>query len=112
MYRLQSNKVQKMVNIRPISKELALKAEKELFEKPERIQEDVDALRTWIAKTPHLKARTDDQTLVNILRGCKYSLEKAKVKIDTFYTVRSAFTEAFSDRYPITERMLEIMRLG
>lgn len=101
-----------MVNIRPISKELALKAEKELFEKPERIQADVDALRAWIEKTPYLKARTDDQTLVNVLRACKYSLERAKVKIDTYYTVRSAFTEVFGNRYPITDRMIEIMRLG
>lgn len=101
-----------MVNIRPISKELALKAEKELFEKPERIQEDVDALRAWIEKTPYLKARTDDQTLVNTLRACKYSLEKAKAKIDAYYTIRTAFNEAFANRYPITERMIEIMRLG
>lgn len=101
-----------MVNIRPISKELALKAEKELFEKPERIQEDVDALRAWIEKTLYLKARTDDQTLVNTLRACKYSLEKAKAKIDTYYTIRTAFNEAFANRYPITERMIEIMRLG
>lgn len=102
----------KMVNIRPISKELALKAEKELGEKPERIEEDVQALRTWIEKTPYLKARTDDQTLVNILRGCKYSLERAKTKIDTYYTVRSAFSEVFGNRYPITDRMIQIMKLG
>lgn len=101
-----------MVNIRPISEELALKAEKELFEKPEKIQEDVDALRAWVEKTPYLKARTDDQTLVNILRACKYSLEKAKAKIDTYYTVRSAFSEVFNNRYPITERTIEILRLG
>ncbi|XP_063695617.1 alpha-tocopherol transfer protein-like [Culicoides brevitarsis] len=101
-----------MVNIRPISKELALKAEKELNEKPERIQEDIDALRAWIAKTPYLRARTDDQFLVNILRGCKYSLEKAKTKIDAYYTIRTAFSEVFSDRYPITDKMIEILRLG
>uniref|UniRef100_A0A336M9G9 CSON013966 protein n=1 Tax=Culicoides sonorensis TaxID=179676 RepID=A0A336M9G9_CULSO len=101
-----------MLNIRPISKELALKAEKQLNEKPERLQEDVAALRSWIEKTPYLKARTDDQTLVNILRACKFSLEKAKTKVDSYYTVRTAFSEVFTNRYPITDRMIEIMRLG
>jgi len=47
-----------MPDIRPISNELALKAKKELNEVPERIQEDLDVIRAWLAKQPHIKSRT------------------------------------------------------
>lgn len=52
-----------MANIRPLSVELSKKAQ--LNEVPERIPEDIAALKTWISKQAHLKARTDDQFLVN-----------------------------------------------
>lgn len=100
------------LNIRPISKELQAKAEKELFEDPARIEKDVEALRQWIQKSPHLKARCDDQNLVNFLRGCKFSLERAKEKLDMFYTVRGAFTEMYRGRYPFTPKTFEILKLG
>ncbi|XP_059622425.1 alpha-tocopherol transfer protein-like [Phlebotomus argentipes] len=101
-----------MPNIRPLSEPLAKKAEKELFEVPERIDEDVTALRTWIAKQPHLRSRTDDQFLVTFLRGCKYSLERAKAKIDLYYTVRTSMKEMLMDRDPLSERNMELIRMG
>uniref|UniRef100_A0A1B0CUX6 CRAL-TRIO domain-containing protein n=2 Tax=Lutzomyia longipalpis TaxID=7200 RepID=A0A1B0CUX6_LUTLO len=101
-----------MPNIRPLPEALAQKAAKELNEVPERIDEDLATLRTWIAKQPHLKARTDDQFLVAFLRGCKYSLERAKQKIDLFYSVRSNFKDIMSDRDPMSEKNLDIIRLG
>lgn len=100
-----------MPNIRPLNKELQAVAEAELFEKPERIQADIDALRTWLAKTPHLKTRTDDQFLVNFLRGCKYSLERTKEKIDAYYTIRGAIPEMFGNRQ-ITEKTIEYIKMG
>ncbi|GAB0090859.1 hypothetical protein DMENIID0001_056270 [Sergentomyia squamirostris] len=54
-----------MANIRPLSEHLALKAQTELNEVPEKIEEDLNVLKTWIGKQPHLRARTDDQFLVN-----------------------------------------------
>lgn len=101
-----------MPNIRPLPEPLALKAQKELNEVPERIDEDLAALRTWIAKQPHLKARTDDQFLVAFLRGCKYSIERAKEKIDLYYSVRTSFKEIMTDRDPMSEKNLELIRLG
>ncbi|XP_013105370.2 alpha-tocopherol transfer protein [Stomoxys calcitrans] len=38
----------------------------------------------------------DNQFLIAFLRGCKYSLEKAKKKLDGFYTMRSNFPDLFS----------------
>lgn len=57
-----------MNNIRPLPPALALKALAELNEFPERIESELSSLKEWISKTPHLKARTDDQFLMAFLR--------------------------------------------
>ncbi|XP_035899059.1 uncharacterized protein LOC118506264 [Anopheles stephensi] len=101
-----------MVNLRPISAALHEKAKRELNEKPDRIDEDLAALRQWLARTPHIRARIDDQFLVTFLRGCKYSLERAKEKIDMFYSVRTAIPELMRNRDPDKARTREIVRLG
>lgn len=44
-----------MAKIRPLSSGLAQKAKDELFEVESRIPEDIEALREWIKKQPHLK---------------------------------------------------------
>ncbi|KAI5641589.1 CRAL/TRIO domain-containing protein [Phthorimaea operculella] len=74
---------------------LAVKAREELNEEPLRLEEDLQHLKDWIAKQPHLRARTDDQWLVAFLRGCKFSLERVKQKLDLYYTVRTTAPEFF-----------------
>lgn len=101
-----------MLDIRPIAPELALIAKNECFENPDRMEEDVIALRTWIEKSPYLRCSLNDQGLVSLLRSCKYSLEKAKKKIDVGLTVRSLMPELFTKLYPITDDMKEILDLG
>ncbi|XP_037813914.1 alpha-tocopherol transfer protein-like [Lucilia sericata] len=71
-------------------------AETELAEVPHRIPEDLKALRTWIEQQPHLNARLEEQFLIQYLRGCKYSLEKAKTKLDLFFTLKSKFPDLFN----------------
>lgn len=101
-----------MASIRPVCAELAEKAQQELNEVPSRIPEDLQALRDWIAKQPHLRARTDDQFLITFLRGSKFSLERAKEKLDMFYTVRTAVTELFTDRDPTKSPVKEVIKCG
>ncbi|KAH8372418.1 hypothetical protein KR093_011409 [Drosophila rubida] len=83
-------------HIRPISEELQIKAKDYLNEVPERIEADLEALKTWIDQQPHLNPRTDDQFLIAFLRGCKYSLERTKAKLDRFYTLRTKYPELFN----------------
>jgi hypothetical protein len=104
--------VKKMLDIRQLSPELQKKAIDELNEDPSRIEKDVEAFRDWIKKSPHLKGRTDDQFLVTFLRGCKYSLEKAKQKYDFFFTLRSHLDEAYKNRDPMDKRNQEILNSG
>ena len=101
-----------MSSIRTLSPELQKAACEQLFEKPERIQEDLTALKTWIEQEPHLRARINDQLLLAFLRGCKYSLEKAKSKIDRFYTLRTKFPDVFGLKEADLEKLIEILRLG
>lgn len=101
-----------MLNIRPLSSELAIIAKNELNEVPERIPEDVKAIRTWLDTQPHLNPNLSDQFLVTFLRGCKYSLERTKEKIDTFFTIKNTMPEILADRDPTSPLLLELIRLG
>lgn len=102
----------KMINVRPLSPALAALAAKELNETPERLISDLRALREWIKQSPHLHVRTDDQFLVTFLRGCKFSMERAKQKFDLYHTVRSYMPEVMMNRDPLDERLQAIIRLG
>lgn len=100
------------LKIRPLTPALQEKAIKELNEVPERLPEDVAKLREWLAKQPHLRVQDDDQSLVNFLRGSKFSLERAKEKIDLYYTVRTAMPDMFKGRDPMAKVNLELIKMG
>lgn len=101
-----------MPEVRTLSIELAKLAADELNEDPAKIHSDIEGLRNWINQSPHLKSRTDDQFLVAFLRGCKYSLEKAKHKLDLFYTVRTHAPELIKNRDPMNDSVIGMIRLG
>ncbi|CRK86620.1 CLUMA_CG000457, isoform A [Clunio marinus] len=98
--------------LRPLSGQLQKVAREQLFEDPANIQENLNAFREWIKKSPHLKSRNDDQFLVSFLRGCKYSLERAKQKLDMYYTLRTHIPELFADRDPTSEKNQTVIKLG
>ena len=99
-------------NIRPLSASLAKLASEELNENPATIASDLQTLKDWIKQSPHLRGRIEDQFLLTFLRGCKYSLERAKQKYDMFYSVRAYIPEVMSDRDPTGVKMADIIRLG
>ncbi|KAL9922731.1 retinol-binding protein pinta-like isoform 1-T3 [Glossina fuscipes fuscipes] len=99
--------------IRPLSPALENVAIKELNENPARLAEDLLILRRWIWSQPHLKARTNDQFLLAFLRGSKFSLERAKQKIDRYYTLKAAIPEVFNEQRQSDDPLvLEIVRMG
>lgn len=98
--------------IRPLSTQLQAVAKEQLNEEPEKIQENLEMLREWIKKSTHLRSRTDDQFLVAFLRGCKFSLEKAKQKLDMYHTLRTHIPELMRDRDPLSEKSYAIIKLG
>lgn len=46
------------MSLRPLSIELAEKARSELNEDPSRMKDDLQHIKDWCAKQPHLRART------------------------------------------------------
>ncbi|XP_073846855.1 alpha-tocopherol transfer protein-like [Musca autumnalis] len=82
-----------MRNISILSEELQKIANEELGEVPTRIAEDLATLRLWLEHQPHIKYRDDDQFLLQFLRGSKYSMEKAKTKLDLYYSLKSRYPE-------------------
>lgn len=98
--------------IRPLNTSLQAVAREQLFEEPDRIQESLDTLKEWIRKSAHLQTRLDDQFLIAFLRGCKYSLEMTKKKLDMFYTLRTHIPEMMNNRDPLNEKVHQIIKLG
>lgn len=100
------------MEIRELSNELLEVAVRELHEVPGRLEKDVESIRNWMNQNPHLRLRSDTQFLVSFLRGCKFNLEKAKQKLELFYTVRQNSPEIMSKRDPNSESVVEMIRQG
>ncbi|CAH2066482.1 unnamed protein product, partial [Iphiclides podalirius] len=99
------------MSVRPLSVELAEKARLELNENPNRVKDDLQHMKDWLAKQPHLRARTEDQWLIAFLRGCKFSLERTKEKLDLYYSIRNTAPDYF--RINHTEPLFnEVLGLG
>jgi len=95
-----------------LSEELQKKAEEELGEVPSRRAQDIQAIRDWLKKQPHINCPTDDWTILRFLRGCKFSLERTKEKMDMFYTCKAACPEWYKNRDPRDPKMREILEMG
>lgn len=98
------------VKIREISPALEKLAKDELNEDPLQIPQMLEQFREWIKKSPHLRSRMDDQFLISFLRSSKYSLERAKHKLDMYYTIREHSPEFFKNRDPLEMNFKEISK--
>nr|XP_022911953.1 retinol-binding protein pinta-like [Onthophagus taurus] len=100
------------MSVRPLSRELQAKAIADLNEDPKRIDDDIQALREWLEKQPHLTPKMEKQFLLSFLRGCKFSLEKAKRKLENLYTMKTMLKELFAVRDPFSPEIQELLKLG
>jgi len=88
-------------------------AKKDLGEDPVRVAQDLEIIKTWIKKSPHLHSiKQDDEFLKMFLRGCKFSLEKTKEKLDFFFTVRSNLPTWFDNLDPRLPEIKNIIKAG
>nr|XP_045595426.1 alpha-tocopherol transfer protein-like isoform X8 [Procambarus clarkii] len=95
-----------------LSKELQQRAKEEINEDPARRAADIEHIRDWLKHQPHIRARTDDWTILRFLRGCKFSLQRTKEKLDMFYTCKSLCPEWYKNRDPQDKKMRAILELG
>lgn len=98
--------------IRSLPLELWQNASNDLHEDPKRRVLDVQAIREWLKKQPHIKANPDDQTIIAFLRGCKFSLERTKEKLDMHFTLKTALPEFFHGRDFENKALREILDMG
>jgi len=79
--------------------ELEKIGKEKLNEDPNRREADIRSIKDWMSKQPHLKdhGRKDDNFILMYLRGCKYSLEKTKQKLDMWHTVRTHCPDMFDN---------------
>lgn len=99
------------MNIRKLSPELAEKAQIDLGENSDRLENDINELRSWLEKQTHLVSRTDDQFLVTFLRRCNFDLEESKKRIEVFLTCKSSYPELFKNR-EVDTKALEVLKSG
>jgi len=89
-----------MTSIKLISFDEELKKNSELKES------DIQILREWCEKQPHLP-KISNSELALFLHSNYYRLEPTKTTIDTFFTVRTHVPEFFSNRDPINNKELK-----
>ncbi|XP_065337538.1 retinol-binding protein pinta-like [Cloeon dipterum] len=101
------------LKIRPLTPELLDHAMRKLNEDPKRREADVQAIRDWLKKQAHIVGQPDDQMIITFLRGCKFSLERTKEKLDMYYTIKTMVPELFKNRNLKNNEVLqEILKLG
>ncbi|XP_065226985.1 alpha-tocopherol transfer protein-like [Planococcus citri] len=76
----------------------------------ESVKNDVQYLKEWIRKEAHLPNVEDDEWLTNFLLRCKNSLEKAKTRIDEYYSVRTVMPEFFQGRDQCFDKMEHLLQ--
>ncbi|XP_076289828.1 uncharacterized protein LOC143213657 [Lasioglossum baleicum] len=74
--------------------------EEELKRNPELKEEEIQVLREWLKKQPHLP-KVSDAELALFYHSNYYRMEPTKATIDTYYTVRSHVPEFFSNMDPL-----------
>ncbi|GLV36821.1 uncharacterized protein CBL_02344 [Carabus blaptoides fortunei] len=94
-----------MALIQP-SGEMLKKIQQELNENIATRDSDLETIKEWLRKQPHLPDAWDDARIMTYLRGCKFSLEKTKRKLDMYFTMKTAVPEFFADR-DITKKNLQ-----
>lgn len=82
-----------------------VKFEDLLKENPELKEEDVQMLRDWYKKQPHLPPITDTELAI-FLHSNYYRMEPTKATIDAYFTVRTHVPEFFSNRDPLGNKDL------
>ncbi|XP_018395804.1 PREDICTED: alpha-tocopherol transfer protein-like [Cyphomyrmex costatus] len=77
--------------------------EEELKKNSELKESDVQMLREWCEKQPHLP-KISDSEIALFLHSNYYRLEPTKTTIDTYFTVRTHVPEFFCNRDPINNK--------
>lgn len=79
--------------------------EEEKRKNPELKDSDIQILKDWCSKQPHLPKILDSEYAL-FLHSNYYRIEPTKNTIEEYYTVRTHLPEFFSDRDPLGTKNL------
>ncbi|KAG5307732.1 TTPAL protein, partial [Pseudoatta argentina] len=79
--------------------------EEEMKKNPQLKLSDIQSLREWCKKQPHLP-KIEDNFLVLFLHSNYYQMEPTKNTIENYYTTRTHLPEIFCNRDPFEEKSL------
>ncbi|CAH0595194.1 unnamed protein product [Chrysodeixis includens] len=94
--------------VQPVG-EMWQKIREELNENVNTRDQDLAAIKDWLKKQPHLPDEWEDRCLLTFLRGCNFSLEKCKRKLDMYFTMRAACPEFFTNRDITRPELMDLM---
>ncbi|XP_018019245.1 retinol-binding protein pinta [Hyalella azteca] len=87
-------------------------ARRELGEDARTREEALAQFRDWLKTKPHIVARTDHQTLLRYLRGCKFNVDKAQMKLEMYYACKTVMPKLLINRNPFLPEIQAVLRLG
>lgn len=94
-----------------LNEELEKVAKENCNETLEIRESSLIALKEWLKKVPHLKARANDELLLSFLRCTRFRLEDTKKRIDSFYSLKNVFPEVLSNRL-LSDSLMDLYRQG
>ncbi|KAF5297764.1 hypothetical protein FQR65_LT09938 [Abscondita terminalis] len=103
---------------RVLTKEIEEIARIELNETSQIRQETLQHMEEWIKKQSQVNLNTGATRLLvglrllNFLRGCKFSTQKAKDKLEAFLKVKHGIPEIFSNRDPFSPPLHDLLKNG
>jgi len=85
----------------------------ELGETEQRRTDTIQIIRQWFQKQPHLEhCQIEDGVIVDYARGCKYSIEKIKNKLEKTLTMKQALPEFFKGWNPSLPELQAALKNG
>ncbi|CAH0554608.1 unnamed protein product [Brassicogethes aeneus] len=87
-------------------------AEENLNESDENRDSCLREIRDWLEENKHLNARPEVKYILPFLRGCKFDMDKTKVKMSNFYAMKRDRPEWLSNRDPLLPELQRLVRLG
>lgn len=69
-------------------------------------------IRKFLEENPKINGKSDNYTILQFLRRCKFDLDETKKKIKKFYEMKAKVPEWFTNRDPNLKEIDELLKIG
>ncbi|XP_075979374.1 alpha-tocopherol transfer protein-like [Anticarsia gemmatalis] len=78
---------------------------------PQEIEKQVEQLRDWVLRQPHLPNDLGDMMVRRFLHSCYYDMEAAKKTVELFFNLRATSPELMNFRDPDSPQMQKTLKI-